>query len=382
MNRLRRVERAREFGLEVAGQKTTGRLAGRPMPARSIPRKSLARRRRPASPKANAAAQARRSPASGACAGRRRPALRRRPPAQVRRKVSRARRMVVLRPSPQDPGKPAAQAGRAPRRASARPSAPAWRQRAWREPRNRPATRLIAPASVATSCQFGSRVPSARANVHTSVTSTTASGLPSTTLPAASRVAVISLERKRTVICATRLLCDLDAGDLGLVDRHEGGLGFLAALLALGDRAFETFEDIPREKVLQGLAVALGEGGDDHLVGDLAPSMKAARIKAGLDARDLVEAAAPSREPGSATPRPAVRPPGRPSRRRSGRSRRGSRQAHDVVAVRARRCAAPRAARGAKTDRAGGCSLPGLLARAPTAAARSRRRRVREKSGS
>src|SRR3954451_5580408 len=60
------------------------------------------------------------------------------------------------------------------------------------------------PGLGATSCQLGSRVPSARANVHTSVTSTTASGLPSTTLPAASRVAVISLERKRTVICATR----------------------------------------------------------------------------------------------------------------------------------------------------------------------------------
>jgi hypothetical protein len=44
-----------------------------------------------------------------------------------------------------------------------------------------------------------------RAKVQTSVTSTTASALPSTTRPPASRVAVISFERKRTVIWATRL---------------------------------------------------------------------------------------------------------------------------------------------------------------------------------
>ncbi len=51
------------------------------------------------------------------------------------------------------------------------------------------------PASVATSCQFGSRLPSVRAKVQTSVTSTTFSGLPSTTWPCGPFVAVISFER-------------------------------------------------------------------------------------------------------------------------------------------------------------------------------------------
>lgn len=55
------------------------------------------------------------------------------------------------------------------------------------------------PASVATSLQFGSRVPRSRAKVHTSVTSPTVSSLPSTTLPLLSRVTEISWDTKRTV---------------------------------------------------------------------------------------------------------------------------------------------------------------------------------------
>ncbi len=60
-------------------------------------------------------------------------------------------------------------------------------------------SRAQAPASVATSCQFGSREPRVREKVQTSGTSTTVSALPSTTLPSALRVAVMRFDRKRTV---------------------------------------------------------------------------------------------------------------------------------------------------------------------------------------
>jgi hypothetical protein len=62
----------------------------------------------------------------------------------------------------------------------------------------------LCPASVATSFQLGSRDDTSRAKVHTSVMSVTRSALPSMTLPSLSRVAVMSLERKRTVTCAVR----------------------------------------------------------------------------------------------------------------------------------------------------------------------------------
>src|SRR3974377_2241255 len=60
------------------------------------------------------------------------------------------------------------------------------------------------PASVATSFQLGSREERSRANVHTSVTSVTFSGLPSITLPDLSRVTEMSWETNRTVRCAVR----------------------------------------------------------------------------------------------------------------------------------------------------------------------------------
>lgn len=58
------------------------------------------------------------------------------------------------------------------------------------------------PASVAISFQFGSREDTSRAKVHTSLVSITLSGLPSTTSPALSFVAVINLECIRIVACA------------------------------------------------------------------------------------------------------------------------------------------------------------------------------------
>src|ERR1700730_367700 len=64
--------------------------------------------------------------------------------------------------------------------------------------------RLYCPASVATTFQLGSREETSRANVHTSVTSVTFSASPSMTFPVRPRVAEMSLETKRMVICAVR----------------------------------------------------------------------------------------------------------------------------------------------------------------------------------
>ena len=58
------------------------------------------------------------------------------------------------------------------------------------------------PASVATSFQLGSRDVISRANVHTSVTVVTASGLPSITAPERSRVTETSCDTNRMVTCA------------------------------------------------------------------------------------------------------------------------------------------------------------------------------------
>src|SRR5215211_4332727 len=57
---------------------------------------------------------------------------------------------------------------------------------------------------VPTSFQFGSREAVSRANVQTSVISATLSGLPSTMVPALSRVTEIICDTKRTVSCAAR----------------------------------------------------------------------------------------------------------------------------------------------------------------------------------
>src|SRR5882757_7524479 len=61
---------------------------------------------------------------------------------------------------------------------------------------------LVLP--VPTSFQFGSREVVSRANVQTSVISATLSGLPSTIVPALSRVTEIICDTKRTVSCAER----------------------------------------------------------------------------------------------------------------------------------------------------------------------------------
>src|SRR5262249_28876447 len=74
------------------------------------------------------------------------------------------------------------------------------RDQTWR--RTHPHCEHHCPVSVAMTFQFGSREDTSRAKVQTSVTSVTFSALPSITVPLRSRVAEISLDTKRTVICA------------------------------------------------------------------------------------------------------------------------------------------------------------------------------------
>src|SRR5262249_33327051 len=71
-----------------------------------------------------------------------------------------------------------------------------------RQPAPSPTSQLHCPASVAITFQLGSRQEISPAKVQTSVTSVTFSALPSITAPPRSRVAEISFETKRTVICA------------------------------------------------------------------------------------------------------------------------------------------------------------------------------------
>ena len=234
-------ERAIVFGLEIAGQEAAaGRRHDlerarrdpqrRPWPSRR--RTDLAPRRRPASG---------RRPPAAPCAA---PALlgdRPAGPAEGRKsgavivgvpagQISEGERLEPAFPTP---------GGSAAARPAERARKP--RRRKDSESGSRP---VHCAASVATSCQFGSRVPSVRANVHTSVTSTTASGLPSTTLPV--RVAghrdELGEEADRHLRDAVP---DLDPDEVGLVDRDEGGLGLLAALVAVDDRALETRRRLP-----------------------------------------------------------------------------------------------------------------------------------------
>ena len=160
------------------------------------------------------------------------------------------------------------------------------------------------PASVATSFQLGSRDDRSRANVHTSVTSVTFSGEPSMTAPERSRLTEMICDTKRTVTCAVRP-AQLRAGDLGLVDRDELGLGGLALLLALADRGLEAVVDFARQQILQGLAVALRKRRDDHLVGGAGAGDKVLGIETRVRGRDRVEAGGDGRA-GLGHARPAL----------------------------------------------------------------------------
>jgi len=99
---------------------------------------------------------------------------------------------------------------------------------------NAASTRVSERFPVPTSFQFGSREVVSRANVQTSVISVTLSGLPSTIVPALSRVTEIICDTKRTVSCAA--LCrGFGTDQFGLVDRHEAGFGLLLVSFAILD---------------------------------------------------------------------------------------------------------------------------------------------------
>ena len=124
-----------------------------------------------------------------------------------------------------------------------------------------------------------------RAKVQTSVTSATTTGSPSTTSPAL-------VARRRDELRdeahgdLRRAGADGRVGDLGLVDADEAELDALALLLAIGDRAGEAVEHLAAEQRLQRLAVALREGGDDHLIGGAGAVEELGRIEAAVGGGD------------------------------------------------------------------------------------------------
>ena len=127
-----------------------------------------------------------------------------------------------------------------------------------------------------------------RAKVQTSVTSVTFSALPSITVPERSRVAEMSLETKRTVICAVRPR-SFGGGDGRTVDRDEARLRGFAAALAFGDRGVEAVIDFARQQAAQLAAIALGERGHDHLVGGARAGNEVLGVEARVRRRDGIK---------------------------------------------------------------------------------------------
>src|SRR4029077_10828184 len=74
-------------------------------------------------------------------------------------------------------------------------------------------------------------------------------------------------------------------------DRHEAGLGGLAAVFPLADRVLEAVVDLAREQVLERAPVAFRKRGDDHLVGRARAGEEVLGVEAVVLGRDRVEAA-------------------------------------------------------------------------------------------
>ena len=144
-------------------------------------------------------------------------------------------------------------------------------------------------ASVATSFQFGSRERVSRAKVQTSLTSATVSGSPSIDvagLVAGRRDQLADDAQRHMRLAALHLGRD----DVGLVDADEGGLDLLRSALALGDRRDEAVIDFARQQVLQRLAVAVGIGHDDHLIGHLGAVDEGLRLEGRVGVPDRAQA--------------------------------------------------------------------------------------------
>ena len=130
-----------------------------------------------------------------------------------------------------------------------------------------------------------------RLNVQMSVTSLMRCELPLMMAPALSRVAEMSWLTKRTVIEAMPLFTS-DSEDVGLVDADEALVDLLLAALAIGDGAREPLVHVAAEEILQELAIAFGERGDDHLVRLLGATDERVGIERGVEARDVDETVA------------------------------------------------------------------------------------------
>ena len=145
-------------------------------------------------------------------------------------------------------------------------------------------------ASVATSFQLGSREVTSRAKVHTSVTLVTRSALPSMTSPLRSRVAETSCDTKRSVICAVLPRNSAPViWDTSIETKRVSAVSPRA--FALADHLVEAVIDLAPEEIAQRPPVALGIGGDDHLVGGPRPGDEMLGVEALVDGRDGVEAA-------------------------------------------------------------------------------------------
>ncbi len=120
------------------------------------------------------------------------------------------------------------------------------------------------------------------------MTSVTFSALPSITAPARSRVAEISFETKRTVICAVSI-AQLGGGNGRTVDRDKARLGGFAAALALGDRGIEAVEHFARQQIAQLTAIAAGKGRHDHLVSGARAGDEMLGVEARIRGRDGIE---------------------------------------------------------------------------------------------
>ena len=193
--------------------------------------------------------------------------------------------------------------------------------------------RPYCPVSVATTFQFGSREETSRANVHTSVTSVTFSALPSITVPLRSRVAGHQLGNEAHGDLR-RAFAQLGCRDGRAVDRNETRLDGLAAAFAFGDRGVETVEHLARQQVAQLPAIALGKGGDDHLIGGARAGDEMLGIEICVGRRDRIEPRRDRRAAfGDALPALARAP--EPARRSWRGFRRARRQGHDLVGRRA-----------------------------------------------
>ena len=90
----------------------------------------------------------------------------------------------------------------------------------------------------------------------------------------------IKREHARIIVRGGDDLADKPGGDVGFalddfrssyagrIDADKRRPHLLAARFAIGNSFGKTFKDFPRQQISQGLAIAVGKGGDDHFIGE------------------------------------------------------------------------------------------------------------------